>query len=163
MREYYQDSLKLSESYRKAIPEFQRNRYSSGMSRTGSERPRSERLRILDDAYSGNRLGAVWWLGEHRVVKAVPPLLRHVNSIFADEHRHPPNAHELVVLVTALSQIGGDGVYPAVSKAYSYLVRGGSVSEVHRGLEAMERLGHKGEAEAELKQAYETHRRDPNH
>ncbi len=142
------------------IPELQKQVlqwYNENMDRTPEER----KIVDLGDPYWRNRVGAEGWLGEKRVAKALPLLVKRLGTLLAGGIRDTLSMHEIVVLCGAIASIGGDEAYPATKKAFDYLVRYGGLRDVDRALEAMELVGHKAEAEAELKRAYETGDRNP--
>ena len=112
----------------------------------------------LWDPYPGNRGTAGGWLARHKSAAAVPSLLKRLEAVIAGEG----DTGEVADLCLVLADIAGEQAFPAVKKGFSYVIRHDSDPNAYgaRGaIEAMSRLGHKAEAEAECKRAHEAHQK----
>ncbi len=150
-------------SYPDRVPEFRKPVtawYAENKGRSLEERMIAD----LWDPYPGNRGTAGGWLARHKSAAAVPSMTKRLDAIVAAERTDVSSITigEVAGLCLALADIAGERAYPAVRKGFGYVIRHDSDPNDYgaRGaIEAMSRLGHKTEAEAECKRAHEAQER----
>jgi hypothetical protein len=153
--------LSRVDSHRDRIPEFQKQIlqwYQKNKDKTLEDR------KIADlESNLRNRLDAARWLGEKKSVKAVPHLVKRIETCLG-ERQNSSTETELADICLALGRIGNPKGYPAVKKACEQLSvsspnspGSNAIRNLFRAYEGMAMLGHKKEALAELKRIYEKH------
>lgn len=146
-------------SHRNRIPEFQKQIlqwYKENKDKTPEDR------KIADlQSNLRNRLDAATWLGKKKSLKAVPALVKRVNTTLS-ERQSSSTAAELAEISLSIGRIGDAKGYAAVRKVCdslsSWLPRfpaSGAIQELFEAYEGLAPLEHKKEALAELKQIYE--------
>ncbi|MCK4789424.1 MAG: hypothetical protein KAV87_37120 [Desulfobacteraceae bacterium] len=142
--------------------------YQENKDKTWEER----KIADLESDVPPNRLGAIKWLGKHKVHGAIDHLIFHIDNILSGEVVSSSTHWEISAAAFALGQIGDSKGFEAVKRACDHLSywiymsyrpieqgrsakTSGQIYRLFRAYQGMALLGHKEQALGELNRLFQ--------
>lgn len=151
------------EQHPDSVPQFKKqilDWYAQNRNRSLEDR----KIADVSDSWFRNRLDAVEWLGEHKILKAKSAIVQYINKTLTSKEKNSLLDAEAAESALALGQIGDKSTLPVVQRVCRYLANGlkqygvtGSMDlytlfQAHKGCAL---LGEKSKTLQELKSLYE--------